>query len=192
MRKNNQKGITTVKSALFVIIFALIAFIGWYVVGNNNKSKTQLNQTASDSIKTTSTKTGKGTKFIFKDLGVQIMLPNNLKGMAYSKNTSSNETSYDVYTPAFKQEASKCGDDPTANPAGFASISKTNGNYQANSTGEKSSGLLKQFNGFYYSYGDPLYGAAGCPDEVYKKLVDMQTSLLTSLQSAFSGAELVQ
>jgi hypothetical protein len=56
MRKNNQKGITTVKSALFVIIFALIAFIGWYVVGNNDKSKTQLNQTASDSIKTTNIK----------------------------------------------------------------------------------------------------------------------------------------
>jgi cytoskeletal protein RodZ len=195
MKKRNQKGIATVEIVLFVVLFTLVGFIGWYVMKQNKDNEDLSNQTVKTSDSASSkvgTATSQGTKFTFKELGVQVTLPKELKDIAYSKNTYSNDPSYNVYTPAFKELADKCGDDPTANPAGFATISKTNGTFKANAAGESNNGLLKQFSGFYFSYGDPLYGAVGCPDDVYKQLTDMQKTLLISLQGAFSGAELVQ
>jgi hypothetical protein len=198
MKKQNQSGLATVEIVLFVIIFALIGFIGWYVVKQNKDSQDLSDQTAKTSYNTVSptdkigTAIPLGTKFTFKELGVEITLPNSLKDIAYSKNTYSNDPSYDVYTSEFKEEANKCSDDPTANPAGFASISKHNGTYKAKTPNESTNGLLKQFDGFYFSYGDPLFGAVGCPDKVYDKLVDMQGKLIPVLQEAFGGAELVQ
>lgn len=195
MRKHNQTGLAAVETVLFVIIFALIGFTGWYVVKQNKDSEKQANQTVQTSNSTPTkvgTATPQGTKFVFKELGVQITLPNDLKDIAYTKNTYSNDPSYAVYTPEFKDEASKCSDDATANPPGFAYVNKVNGIYKGNPVGEGANGLLKQFDGFYFSYSDPLYGAAGCPDAVYKKLTDMQKPLSISLQEAFGGAELVQ
>jgi cytoskeletal protein RodZ len=196
MKKHNQKGIATIELVLFAIIIALIGFIGWYVMKQGKDNQKLTDQTVKSSNSATSSKVGsatsEGTKFTFKELGVQVTLPKSLKDIAYTKNTYSSDPSYDVYTAAFKDEASKCGDDATANPAGFANISKHTGVYKAASPSESTHGLLKQFDGVYFSYGDPLYGAVGCPQEVYNKLVDMQKPLLISLQEAFGSAELVQ
>jgi hypothetical protein len=194
MKKRNQNGLATVEIVLFVIIFALVGFIGWYVTSQNKSSEKVANEATKTSSATTKigSASSQGTKFVFKELGVQITLPNDLKDIAYAKNTYANNPSYAVYTPSFKDETNKCSDDETANPPGFAYVNKINGTYKGNPAGEGTGGLLKQFDGFYFSYGDPLYGAVSCPDTVYKQLTDTQKPLLASLKEAFNGAELVQ
>ncbi len=187
MRKN-QHGFSPIEILLLLVIVGLVVFIGFYVINSNHKTDQQLANSSKSSSTSSNQKTASNpTKFVFKELGVQITLPTELKGLTYSKNTDAAGESYGLSTPKFKQLAATCGEDA---PTGFADLYAETGQFTSPGD-EGSNGLLKQFSSRYFAYGDSLYGNP-CDASIYSQLVDMQTSLVTSLTSAFATATEVQ
>src|SRR5947209_5785027 len=182
--KKNQNGFTFIEVMMVLIFVVLVSFVGWYVLQSKGKD-TSHHQTSTSTDQTTKTtgRTVDTSKFVFKELGVQITLSNDLKGLSYHKNTLTSDETYDLNTPDFKQLAAKCGESA---PTGFVDIFAKPGQF-ASPGNEGSNGLLKQFSTRYIGYGDLLYGNP-CDTSTYNQLFDMQTKLIDSLKSAFKTA----
>ena len=181
MRKINQQGFSAVETLLIILIMIVIGFAGWYI-GNANKDKnsnTNAKQTASSA-----TTTPKQEVFKIPELGVQFPLPNDLKELTYKAQSSSEANSQILTTPEFSALAQKCGGD--ISEIGFANLFKKTGTY-ITGPAEGELGVLKQFDGYYITGGDPLYGLP-CDQTVYDQLASMQGKLNRALATAFRSA----
>lgn len=194
MKKQNQSGLATVEIILFVIVFALIGFIGWYVMGQNKSSKDTSDQAIKASESSPVKAATASNKFVFKELGVQFDLPSDLKGLAYQTDTLTNEdgtkgvTLY-LYTPDLLTTFEKCyGEKPTAdNTPSFGAIGKLDGQYKEPGPNDGPvDPLLKQFDTFYISGGFPN-GITNCsaPGVDESLMHNKASALNTSFTDAF-------
>jgi hypothetical protein len=183
--RRDEEGFSAVELLLALIFTAIVAFIGVYVAHNHDASKPAPTSTigSAKDASIAPTPSDAAGRFVFKELGVQVTLPDDLKGLTYTKNTYSTDEIYDVTTPEFKQLAAQCGDSA---PTGFADVFKKSGQFSAPGN-EGSNGLLKQFDSYYIGYGDGLYGNP-CEQSIYDQLVGMQAKLNNSLKTAFATA----
>jgi hypothetical protein len=196
MKKYNQNGLAAVETVLFVIIFALIAGIGWYVVTQNKDSKDLSSETTKTSNSSVPPASTASNKFVFKEYGVQIAVPNSLKGLTYRAEQGTSITGKStvfIYltSDSFKSYLNTCKSTDSA--AAFGGINKVAGTYPSNPTSENSEGaLLKQFDGFYIE-GSADQQSNPCGDDSYSQGVDKERStLFTALSEAFKTATLVQ
>lgn len=166
-----QKGFTVIETLLVLILLAILGFTGYYVY----QTKSNTNSTYNSAAKSSQTPASSTNKFVFKELGVQIPLPDTLKGLTYNVDSQS-PSLYDVTSPMFKPTDAICTQ--------FAQIYKVNGKYnaQANASFGKSETLLKQFNGFYVAENVPICALQS----------DSGRSSVTALEVAFKSASLVQ
>jgi hypothetical protein len=195
MKKPNQKGIATVEVILFVIIFALIGFVGWYVMKQDKDNKALTDQPNATSASTPAVKSEPSIgKFVFKEFGLQFDLPSDLNGLTYSAQQiteSSGQKSTALYlhlsSPEAKSLLTKCygKDEPTADGMEFGAISRLEGKYKQ-PTEQPSDPLLKQFDTFYILHGYPN-GITSCTESgVSKSLIQDKThSLSASFTNAF-------
>jgi hypothetical protein len=164
MGKNSDNGFSAVEILLVLVIVILIGVIGGLVYHNDHK--TTVPQTASAKSSPTSSSTKPSTTSVIKipQLGIEIVVPNALKGLIYavSDQTSVNgEASIAVgfSTPALAAADPGCS--AAHGPLGV--IAKTDGQYPAGANDENSSGqLVKQYPNFYISY-DPSQGECASP-----------------------------
>ena len=198
----NQRGFGTVEWLLILIIIALLAFVGWYVIHSNNNSKKQLekagqassdkSQEASSSPKS-SDKTSV-TKFVFKEYGVQITLPNSLKGLIYEAKTITNVDSsqgtvlYLSTDPLLKDiKACNSGSAKQISEASFGALGKIDGKYPNNPTIDDGV-LLKQFDNFYISWsvpnGLPCIDDQSQNDAIVAKIKDLQNVFFENFKTA--------
>lgn len=189
--KRSQDGFGIVEALCFIVMFSMVGLIGWYVINENQNSQEILDNIGGAEVQTSSSKTATaGKKFTFKELGVQITLPEELKGLTYIKSDSGN--SYFLNMSSFTQLKDKCGEE--GRPQGFTNIFKENGQYENLPRGGDG-GLLKQFDSFYIAYGDPLFSyqdIGECEQDNYDQLSDARSKLNDALKQAFKTATLVE
>lgn len=182
-----QKGFAVIELVLFIVILVALGGIGWYVVSSNHKTQSQLDKLAQTSGSSASTMK---SKFVFKELGVQITLPNSLKGLTYDVDTT---YGYNYLTSdQFKTALKDCGSDTTLNNSSgsFASLLKKSGEYPAEPTIDDGQ-LLKQFQSFYIGMGVP--NGLGCDDTTKaEQLNKVAHDLQAAIAEAFKTATLVQ
>lgn len=203
-KNHGQHGVGTVELSLLIIILAGLGLIGWYVVNSNHKTQTQLDKLAKTSdITTKNTQTSAaGSKFVFKELGVQITLPDALKGLSYKvENLKNNQggTSPVLYleTSSMSNAVEQCYNqkvDPNS-PPNFGAISKIDGQYSSTSStdGPTEGPPLKQFDKFYISGSRPN-GITTCINpKVDEGLAQHESFILfEALKEAFKTAQIVQ
>jgi hypothetical protein len=197
MKKRNQNGIATVEIILFVIIFVIIGFIGWYVMKQDKDNRDLSDQAIKTSASTPLTKSQPSIgKFVFKELGVQFDLPADLKGLSYkaeqiTETNGEKNTALYLYvaTDDIKNTITKCygKDESVADSLNFGAISKINGQYKEPGANDgPTDPLLKQFDTFYVLGSFPN-GITNCSESgVDESLVHNTASKLnTSFTSSF-------
>lgn len=182
----DQNGFGMIESLLAVIAVILLIGVGFYIAHSSKD-----NETVGDTTKISQEKKTAAQpiveEFTFKELGLKITLPDDLKGLTYSKNTFAADEAYNVTTPQFTQLAAKCGESA---PEGFTSIYVKSGQYPGPGN-EGANGLLKQLDDRYVAYGDSLYGNP-CEESLYAQLSDARDKLVASLKTAFESAKEVE
>jgi hypothetical protein len=190
MKKHNQKGIATVEIVLFVIIFALIGFIGWYVMRQDKDNQALTDQTVSTSSNAPNAKnTSSNSKFEFKEFGVQINLPSELKGLTYKKDVDSSNNLI-LYMPEASKVYAKCNNEPAGTEVPFTSISKVDGKFNE-STAQTGADLLKQFDDFYITSASVTSGLVCGSEELQKERAALPP-YTDYLDSAFKTATKIQ
>lgn len=187
--KSGQKGFTVVETLLVLILLAIIGFTGYYVWHSQKNANSNLN-----SAVTTSSKTQTATnsnKFVFKELGVQIDLPNSLKDLKYDVSSLNGTTYLNLTTPEYNAALLKC--DPSSTSGGtIVSIAKIPG--QFNQDENIGSGNLHQFKDFWISGASP--NGIVCADSASDQdKAEWQTSFQGNFQAvknAFETATLVK
>lgn len=155
----NQKGFAILELLLIAIIVLGLGGIGWYVINSNNKTKNQLDKlakasdTATKSSKSSSKpSTAASSELVFKELGVQMILPASLKGLTYNVDNGYLYLADDAFIAALK----KCSDYKSGEyGGGFTAIGKKSGQYPADPNPIDDGALLKQFPDFYINFGVP-------------------------------------
>lgn len=194
MNNHNQKGLSAIRLRrtagfglievlLIIIVAGIVGFGGyyvWYTQHNKDTSTSAENSNSTNSSSSTSAK-----QFVFKELGVQITLPDSLKDLSYIHGSGDISV---MTTPEFNRTKGSCSID------GFSTVFKETGQFNSSTPREGSSGLLKQFDKFYIAYGDPVFGAGLDPvcEPVYQNITNMQDKLTASLKEAFKTAALTQ
>jgi hypothetical protein len=147
---NDENGFTVVESLLVIIILILIGFVGWYIYHTDHKTTPpQSTQSADNSTKPSTTNAIK-----IPQLGVELVVPNALKGIIYAVSSQvpvNGETSISVgfSTPQLAAADPIC----SAAHSPLGALSKTDGQYPTNANDENSSGqLVKQYPTFYIAY----------------------------------------
>jgi len=193
--KTAQRGFTIVETLLALLVAAVIGFGGYYVWHNQHSKTTTTSPAktvATNSQPTTSAKVA-STFLAFKELGVQITVPETLKGLSYSAREGTSitgEPTTFIYltSDAFKSFVTSCGGTDTA--ASFAGINKVTGTYPTNPTPQNSDGaLLKQFSGFYIE-GSADQQSTPCTTD--QDISTLRSSLFSDLATAFKTAALTQ
>ena len=154
--KNNQKGFGAVEALLFLILVSILGFTGYYVYHTRNNTNATYSNSANSSSSTPTTATS--SKFVFKEIGIQIELPNSLNDLTYTTQQveapgGGTETAIYLSSKQFQADVEKCyNQGPQASGVSFGAIGRTTGKYPTNPTPENADGtLLKQFDGFYIS-----------------------------------------
>src|SRR4051812_11527785 len=104
--KRNQKGFGAVEGLLLLILLSILGFTGYYVYHTRNNTNSNYNN-AAKSTSNTPADTSVG-KFVFKEFGVQIVLPDTLKNLYYTISNNDGQTSLDLSTPKFDEALHKC------------------------------------------------------------------------------------
>jgi prepilin-type N-terminal cleavage/methylation domain-containing protein len=176
--KSGQKGFTVIETLLVLILISIIGFTGYYVWHTQKNTNSSYNN-AAKSNSSTPASAETSNKFVFKELGVEFTLTDNLKGLSYA---TFNGSDY-ISDSAFKEALNECTDvNQTAAgdalAASYTAISKAKGQYPANANPIDYGALLKQFPDFYISYGVP--NGNGCSDlsqsENLKSVADTERS----------------
>ncbi len=139
------------------------------------------------------------TKFIFKEYGVQITLPDSLSGLKYrteqiTEYNGQQATALYLSSPDFEATMKKCYG-TIYKTMSFGALSKLDGKYVTPSAQDApvAGTLLKQFDNFYITSGYPN-GLTACTvagagkDLIFNKAHELYGSLLDS----FKTAELVK
>lgn len=187
MLKRSQHGFGVVELLCFIVMFSMVGLIGWYVINENMRSQETLDNIGGAEVQTSSAKPAAkaGDKFVFKELGVQITLPDELKDMTYTtevlEHAEGKPTILNLATPRFSELAAICWkDDPVGSPYSFQIIQKKNNNDTFSGT------KLKQFEGFYIG-GNELPDFSCEQEPEFEKLGQ---SLNKALNTAFETATL--
>jgi type II secretory pathway pseudopilin PulG len=191
--KSGQKGFTVVETLLVLILVSIIGFTGYYVYHSRNNANVNYNNSANSSNVSTSSSSN-SSKFVFKEIGVQVQLPSSLKDLSYTVFQSDNgNPNLALSTPEFVGALNKC--DPTTvgtkNPA-FAVITKQTG--QFNQDENPGVGKLKQFKDFWISTASP--NGIICADTATQQEKDNFFTIFhdssSVLRQAFQSATLTQ
>jgi len=174
-----------------IVVLAAVAF----AINNSSSNGNESNSQPSSSTQSSQTSS---TPFTFKELGLRVNLPANLKDLAYDPPPPQKDPKV-TPPPAlrlklkdFTDLANKCLLYPTNSYQSFATVIKMPGNYASTPSpvGEK----LAQFDNFYIvNVGSSLPKDFKCKDDTTKAyLVQLQSDLDSSLKTAFSGAQKIQ
>ncbi len=197
--KRVQRGFTIVEILLALLVVAALAFGGYYVWHTHQTTKpanTSSNQTTKSTASTT-----KSSQFVFKELGVQITLPDSLKDLSYRVENLKNDqggTSTVLYlaTLSMGDANGQCYNQQKlyANtPGGFGAIDKIDGQYSPSTAGPTQDPPLKQFDKFYIEGSQPN-GITTCSNpNVDPGLAQSEAGkLFKALTEAFKTATLIQ
>lgn len=189
--KIKQRGFSTIEGLLLLVVALLVVGVGWYVFHVKNSTNSTYNNAANTSSSTASNSSS-STKFVFKEIGVQIALPVELKGLNYTIATTDGNQTLNLSTPVYTDALHRC-DSSTANidKGTFASITKVSGKYDANQNQGVTN--LKQFSGFWVSSAQP--NGIICSSSSENDNQNFQIVFATSnkaLSEAFSSATQVK
>lgn len=191
--KRSQAGFGIVEALCFIVMFSMVGLIGWYVINENQNSQETLDNIGGAEVQTSSSKTGAaGDKFNFKEFGVTITLPDELKNMTYEvfeSNDSKNKV-IELYSPEFTTLADVClSRDPVAKHP-FRVLHKNQGQHDSDPFGT----LLKQFKDFNITAFEGT--GIGCEDVAGQAKADefkkLNSTLNSALEEAFKTATLVE
>jgi len=187
--KRGQKGFGAIEALLFLILLSILGFTGYYVYHTKNNTNSTYNNAASSSNSTAATT--QATKFVFKELGVQVNLPYSLNDLTYSVNSTGGTTYLNLTTPEYNTALLKC--DPSLTSGGtIVSIAKIPG--QFNQDENPGTGNLHQFKDFWISGASP--NGIICADTASEQDKSVWQALFHSdyeaIQTAFTTATLVQ
>ena len=101
--KRNQKGFGAVEGLLLLILLSILGFTSYYVYHTRNNTSSTYNKSVSSSNSTPTTTSS--NNFVFKELGVEIPLPEALKGLSYQSEDLGSTTSLELTTPKFTASA---------------------------------------------------------------------------------------
>lgn len=189
--KRSQNGFGIVELLCFIVMFSMVGLIGWYVINENMRSQETLDNIGGAEVQTSSVKPSAkaGDKFVFKELGVSIILPAELEGLSYK--TEPGVDYLYLTTTKFDEAVKNCGYKSTSGTSpSFAAIGKKSGQYPSEPTNDAGN-LLKQFDDFYISIGVP--NGTWCEDgKDDEKVRSVAGDLQTAVGRAFEKAELVE
>ena len=186
----NQKGFGSIELLLILVIVGLLGFIAWYVAHSKSTTQDSLNNANVIS----SDQSTPAPIFTFKEFGVKIPLPSELKGLAYEAKTitGSNDQKYTalyVTTDSLHKSINACNGnfaEPVSN-ASFGALNKTDGKYPATPTMDDGT-LLKQFDKFFigisYPNGLPCVTDTTKNDSIMKTEKDLQKALVEAFKTA--------
>lgn len=199
----NQDGMGFIEILLIILILIILALLGWYVWntkkkadqtfedtknGSSQSSKPQ--QKSEEQTATDAKSAEKTTKNIvkFKELGVQITVPDTLKDIVYSVRDGELDGGktfkmVDVSTSSLVALDSECK--PTGSAPPLGGLSKTDGAYPKNADNTNSGGnLIKQFKTYYIAYGSRQ---AYCSEK--KTVQDKAEALREAFEEAIKTVE---
>jgi hypothetical protein len=180
-KKLNQKGFGAIEALLILIIVAGLGFVGWYVMNSNKQTKDQVSNIDKSTVKTAPTTKSIGATMVFKELGVEFKLSNDLTDLSYNVTHFSDGDSLALTSPSFKTANEQCyGEKVDGEGPSFAAISRGNGQFKQNQMVEV--GLLKQFPDFYISISYPN-GITACVAQGVDSQMIFETA--HKLQQAF-------
>jgi hypothetical protein len=172
------------KIPIIFVAVALLVLIGALVY---QESKGGVSGSKSDTVVTNTTSTAP-TKLVIKELGVEVTLPAELKGMTYDAVENKNKSVppiANLYLPAYTSMSKSCLGTSNSNKYPFAAIAKYNGKSTDNEQN-----TLKQFYSFRIatmSSGVP--GGLSCSGQTTKdQLQQFNTELNNALKKAFDSA----
>lgn len=189
--KRGQNGFGAIETLLVLILLSILGFTGYYVYHSRNNANSTYNNASKSASSTPAT--ASTNKFVFKELGVQVDLPSDLKDLTYIVNNQNGVQYLELTTPKFVEALSKC------NPGGgdnsgavFVSIDKKSGNFPSNPSVFNNDGsLLKQFDNFYIEAQYP--NGLGCSDLSHSEdFTSVYTGQKEAVGEAFKDATLVQ
>ncbi len=210
MKKRNQNGLPTkiskeisagfglVEALLIIIAAGIVGFGGYYIWHNQRNTKSTTTST-SQTAKTT-TKSMAGGKFVFKELKVQITLPDNLKDLSYTAEqgtsvTGAKTTFLYLSSTSFAKVLKECYSNASEAPsASFGALGRVEGQYPHDASRDNTDGaLLKQFPSFYidgsYPNGITTCDKAGAQEKLAGTTA---RNLYASLVNAFKTATVSQ
>lgn len=185
----NQKGFAHIGILLIITVLAAAGGIGWYV-WHNQTAKTDASSTNQTSEFITSA--AKSKQFVFKELGVQITLPESLKQLNYVANEIEGTTYLGLLTPDFEEAIHNC-DSSTKETTNleFMSIAKITG--QFNQDNNPGVGNLKQFRDFWISGSSPNGIVCDTSNQQYKdQFTRVFHNSIAAVKEAFKTATLSQ
>lgn len=201
-RTNNQKGFTIVEVLLVIIAVTLLAGVGLY--GYNSIKKENKKKDVSSKSETAKNERNTAPKkyYNFPDLGVKIILPQELEGITqqsrhiqYSGDTTfAPDTAVSVSTEAFN---AICG----STDKEIAILSRVNGDYDTVVKASEGAGptdyypgkLVKQFDGYFIDLvsGKGNGGYSDCGDN-QERALEESAKLQVILEKAFQAAKPLQ
>jgi len=173
--KRDQKGFGAVEGMLLVIIVLLVGFIGYYVYHTKNNTNSSYNNAASANNSTPATNS---SLLKIPELGIQLSLPTELKGLTYQKHGDY----VDFYMPDLNSLAKTCkeGQEPMV----INEWTKLNGQFQDG----PGMGLIKQFDSFYIAANGGPNGRTCSNDKVF----DLKIKYAQALNDASKTVELLK
>ena len=181
--KINQKGFGAIEALLFLILLSILGFTGYYVWHSQSNVNSTYDRAAKTSSNTPATSSSSSSKFVFKEIGVQINLPAALDGLSYQAMDLGSTTALELTTPHFTELANICwAHDPVSFHA-FQTIIKKTGKY--GSDGYIGTNL-KQFGGYYI--GGNTLPSFDCEDTSNQQRVAEFRQLGADLNSALNSA----
>jgi hypothetical protein len=181
-----------------ILIISLAVILALGVAAYAMKSSSSDNKAGRAADKNTPASQTATTSYTFKEFGVKVNLPSNLKNLTYDPPAPQKDPKVTpppalrLRLKSFTDLANKCLLYPADSYESFATIVKMPGNYSSNPSplGEK----LVQLDKFYVTnVGSSLPKDFKCKDETTKtELLQLQADLNSSLKTAFSSAQKVQ
>lgn len=192
--KTNQKGFGTTEAILAVIIIILIGVVGFMVYKNHNKSDSLNSSSASEQVSKADTLNAdknklKSTKLMeINDLGIQIKLNPTLADLVYEANGDQEPITVTFDSKSFTDLVAKCRNDEGQN-INLGTASRYDGTFDENNPPSFYDDFIKQFNGFFITYGSADGGFCNNGNQaaeaaVEKKYTEFKSNIVAALKAA--------
>jgi hypothetical protein len=179
-KTTEKKGLNGPQVALAAAIIITVLGIGWLVNRSSTTSNTADTKTANAEV----------SQFTFKEYGVSLSLPTELKGLRYDITRPANPATPDtmvvnVTTDEYTTLANKCVGGAAGTHQSFANLIKS----PVTGNTPPSIDNLKQFDDFYIgNLGSSLQNPTCKDAATQKNLTDLTVKLNASLKEAFKSA----